>query len=198
MADHGIDQRATAKLCIQLQEARSANDKATASAIETQIATSCEAMSCKFARYFAKMYRMPLDDVEQECRLGVLLAARKYDGSKASFAFYVSLWAKRLIQKLQNKIKPIVQDFESNRDGDSATDEEPCYEPPEHIDLSPIMSLLTQRERYIVDRLYGLDGMTPETTIQIAAHLGTERSVVSRYYSAAIRKIRDQFPLALD
>lgn len=50
---------------------------------------------------------------------------------------------------------------------------------------------LTERERKIICRRYGLDGMPPHTQREIAAEWGISRSYVSRIEKKALEKLRE-------
>ncbi len=55
-----------------------------------------------------------------------------------------------------------------------------------------INSDLTDRERYIIIKRYGLDGKKAETQIELSKKLGISRSYVSRIEKKALEKIREK------
>lgn len=52
-----------------------------------------------------------------------------------------------------------------------------------------VQECLTEREADIIRRRYGLDGFTPQTQRQVAAHYGISRSYVSRLEKRALEKL---------
>lgn len=54
-------------------------------------------------------------------------------------------------------------------------------------------TLLTDREKYILNMRFGLLGTKPQTQNQIANHLGISRSYVSRIETKAIEKLNEEF-----
>ena len=56
-----------------------------------------------------------------------------------------------------------------------------------------VQECLTEREADIIRRRYGLDGFTPQTQRQVAAHYGISRSYVSRLEKRALEKLEQAF-----
>lgn len=54
-------------------------------------------------------------------------------------------------------------------------------------------TILTDREKYILNMRFGLLGTKPQTQNQIANHLGISRSYVSRIETKAIEKLNEEF-----
>lgn len=54
-------------------------------------------------------------------------------------------------------------------------------------------TVLTDREKYILNMRFGLLGTKPQTQNQIANHLGISRSYVSRIETKAIEKLNEEF-----
>jgi len=54
-----------------------------------------------------------------------------------------------------------------------------------------VMTCLTEREREVVTRRYGLDGNRPQPQREIAASLGISRSYISRIEKKALSKLRE-------
>ena len=54
-------------------------------------------------------------------------------------------------------------------------------------------TILTDREKYIINMRFGLLGTKPQTQNQIANHLGISRSYVSRIETKAIEKLNEEF-----
>lgn len=66
--------------------------------------------------------------------------------------------------------------------------QEDCVRLREAVDLR-----LTERERLVVLRRYGLDGRPPQTQREVAAQCGISRSYVSRIEKKALEKLRRAF-----
>ena len=60
------------------------------------------------------------------------------------------------------------------------------------------MATLTERDRYIVERRFGLDGHDRETLLDIGRQLGITREAVRQACAKALRRLREQLPADYD
>lgn len=199
-ADHGFKNAEMVAICLELQAAWTAGDQSRIAQIETQVCRLTEPMARKFGRYFARVFNLPREDAEQECRMACIQAARKYDPARAAFASYASLWSKHRVARLKKAFAPLVPDFTSDKTGedDSITEEVPAPVPVERPDLQPLLDMLTPPQRHIVERIHGLDGMPAITAKEYATYHGVDRSWVSHLYATAIEHLRSQFLLPIE
>ena len=192
--DHGIDTEFVGRMCQEIQASRSAGDPDSLRAgrlCEDRLVCHCEPMCRKFARYFSRVYGVPEEDCRQECRIGVMLACRKFDSALASFPFYASLWSRRRIQRLKLSMKTLKQDDDGQAE-DTLTEEKEAPPIREPIDLAPVLDLLTPTQRHVVERVHGLDGHPACTMKTLASQLGLTRPKVSAIYAEAVAYIRSQ------
>jgi len=59
-----------------------------------------------------------------------------------------------------------------------------------NLELEKMMSILSEREKYVIVKIYGISGHTPKTPKDIAGELGVTRNRIHQLHQASIKKMR--------
>jgi RNA polymerase sigma factor (sigma-70 family) len=131
-------------------------------------------------RFFAAV--LGYDDARQCCYLGLIEAARRYDGT-SKFGWYAFLWMRAKCQdawELENK--------HAGRESGVPPDELPAPAEREPVDCGALLAGLDPRDARALSLVY-LSGMTHE---RAAVVMGVSRGRVQQRVAQGLRQIRER------
>jgi RNA polymerase sigma factor (sigma-70 family) len=152
---------------------------------------------------------VPLEDLLQEGRLGMIVAIRRFDlKRKTKFCTYATYWILQHIQRACDRQPQMKQEPEnrglrgcqlSDDDGERVMENSMlfCDEPKEPIDLAPLLSFLPARDRTALSMYYGVCGWDyPHNYVEIGEHLKVSWQRARQMVERSIQRLRDFRPLA--
>jgi len=152
------------------------------------------------ARRYVADNGTPFDDIAQEACVGLLVASKKFDSAKGSFAPYATLWIKQRIRLYLRPTPQLSSLDEEVMEGVTPMDlvEDPRPSPDEQAALSELkaqvrdaLSALSPREREVIESHYGLNG-PPETLQEIGDRFGCSRERIRQIETAAFERLRGE------
>lgn len=151
----------------------------------------------------AKMYRnFPnYDDLVQEGLLGLVKAVRKFEWQRfPNFFVYSNQWIRHSVKRAASRFD-VVYNPNKNRVVYSEPDETeaiPVEEGPEEVyfnqekidSINKILSEFPERDREIVQRIFGLGGFKPQTLREIGPQFNLTYERVRQIKNNVINKLR--------
>jgi RNA polymerase sigma factor (sigma-70 family) len=156
------------------------------------------------AGHLVKRYRLPpgleRDDVLQAARLGIVLAAQRYDPSRgAPFASYAAWWVRgQILAAIQEHLRQpaLLADLVGEDDEGRRAYQDLLHAPegPDQDaapDVAQLLRVLPRRRwRKVVSLRYGLDGKGERTREEVAQLMGVTKQRVCQILARALTRMR--------
>ena len=153
--------------------------------------------------YFAKRYfyyGMDQEDIASVGTIGLVEASQRFDESKGvKFATFASRCINnRIIKNIvrPKTIRAVSLNNEISEDGSEMLEITPSdvdveQEVSFNSDLTKALSVLSDRERFVITRRFGLDGLESLRQIQVGELLNISQMQVSRIEKKALARLRE-------
>ena len=156
----------------------------------------------RFVFNIAKRYKgmgVPLLDLISEGNLGLMKAIKKFDPNRDNkFITYAVWWVRESIKQfIKENTTTYTVDCSIYEDDEDAptnfiSDESKSEEDHKKEVISQLLSKLTEREKEIIEKYYGLNGKEEKNLEEIGKELGLTKERIRKIKWSALQKMRSE------
>lgn len=156
----------------------------------------------RFVFNIAKRYKgmgVPLLDLISEGNLGLMKAIKKFDPNRDNkFITYAVWWVRESIKQfIKENTTTYTVDCSIYEDDEDAptnfiSDETKSEEGHKKEVISKLLSKLTEREKEIIEKYYGLNGKEEKNLEEIGKELGLTKERIRKIKWSALQKMRSE------
>lgn len=156
----------------------------------------------RFVFNIAKRYKgmgVPLLDLISEGNLGLMKAIKKFDPNRDNkFITYAVWWVRESIKQfIKENTTTYTVDCSIYEDDEDAptnfiSDETKSEEDHKKEVISKLLSKLTEREKEIIEKYYGLNGKEEKNLEEIGKELGLTKERIRKIKWSALQKMRSE------
>lgn len=156
----------------------------------------------RFVFNIAKRYKgmgVPLLDLISEGNLGLMKAIKKFDPNRDNkFITYAVWWVRESIKQFIKEntttytVDCSIYEDDEDTQANFISDETKSEEDHKKEVISQLLSKLTEREKEIIEKYYGLNGKEEKNLEEIGKELGLTKERIRKIKWSALQKMRSE------